>query len=99
MPTVVPLSDAPPAHWGIPDLAYLRTGHRPAPPLPLQVLGSFWSAQLREFARSACAPADYSATTLLAAAGALIANVRWPRAGADWSEPPILWMANVGSPG
>jgi Protein of unknown function (DUF3987) len=30
---------------------------------------------------------------------AIIANVRWPKAGAAWSEPPILRFVNVGSPG
>jgi hypothetical protein len=41
---------------------------------------------------------DYVAASLLASAGALIANVRWPVAGASWSEPPLLWVGLVGSP-
>jgi hypothetical protein len=28
----------------------------------------------------------------------MLANVRWPVAGANWSEPPLLWCAEVGSP-
>ena len=35
---------------------------------------------------------------LLASAGAALANVRWPIAGAAWSEPPVLWCGLVGAP-
>jgi hypothetical protein len=34
----------------------------------------------------------------LASVGAALANVRWPVAGAGWSEPPVLWCGLVGSP-
>ncbi|HYF56582.1 MAG TPA: DUF3987 domain-containing protein, partial [Salinarimonas sp.] len=81
-----------------PDLALLGTGRRPAPEFPADLLGAFWSRWAMQRARAASAPIDYVAVALLASAGAAIANVRWPVAGATWSEPPLLWCGLVGSP-
>ena len=49
-------------------------------------------------ASAASAPFDYVAVSLLASVGATLANVRRPLAGANWCEPPHLWMALVGPP-
>ena len=87
-----------PDRWDSPDLFLLGTGRRPAPPFPLDLLPRYWSAWVQRRAAGASAPADYVATSLLACTGAMIANVRWPLAGANWSEPPILWCGIVGSP-
>ncbi|WP_375410661.1 DUF3987 domain-containing protein [uncultured Methylobacterium sp.] len=83
--------------WAAPDLTLLGTGRRPAPAFPLSLLGS-WAEWVTIKAAGASAPVDYAATALLACAGAAIANVRWPQAGATWSEPPLLWCALVGPP-
>ncbi|WP_193227573.1 DUF3987 domain-containing protein [Aureimonas psammosilenae] len=53
---------------------------------------------MKRRAAAASAPVDYVATSLLASIGAMLANVRWPVAGSNWSEPPVLWCAVVGSP-
>lgn len=84
--------------WRTPDLSLLGTGRRPAPPFPSAILGPFWQAWCERRAAAASAPVDYVATSLLASVGAMLANVRWPVAGAAWSEPPVLWCAVVGSP-
>ncbi|MCF4123852.1 YfjI family protein [Methylobacterium sp. SyP6R] len=86
-----------PDAWGEADISYLGMGRRPAPAFPLTVLGP-WADWVEMKARGACAPPDYVAVALMACAGAAIANVRWPLAGATWSEPPILWCAEVGAP-
>src|SRR3712207_3858807 len=84
------------AAWSEPDLSLLGTGRRPAPIFPTDLLGPFWSAWAARRAHEASAPVDYVALSLLASVGASLANVRWPVAGAGWSEPPVLWAALVG---
>ena len=90
--------EADPEAWASPDLSFLGTGRRPAPEFPLDLLGPFWSEWVSSRAKAASAPVDYVAMGLLACASAAIANVRWPLAGASWSEPPILWCTIVGPP-
>jgi hypothetical protein len=84
--------------WTNPDLTLLGTGRRAAPEFPLTLLGEFWGEWVTLRAKAASAPLDYVAVSLLACSGAAIANVRWPVAGANWSEPPLLWCGLVGSP-
>jgi uncharacterized protein DUF3987 len=76
----------------------LGTGRRAAPPFSTTLLGPFWSAWVTRRAAVASAPVDYVAVSLLACAGAALANVRWPLAGVGWAEPPLLWCGLVGSP-
>ena len=83
--------------WPEADLTLLGTGRRPAPEFPLSLLGS-WAEWVTTKAHGASAPVDYVAVALLGSVGATIANVRWPVAGAGWSEPPLLWCAEVGPP-
>jgi hypothetical protein len=87
-----------PDRWADPDLLLLGSGRRPAPEFPLALLGQFWGFWSKRRSAAASAPIDYVGCALLACAGAALANVRWPLAGADWSEPPILWCAEVGNP-
>ena len=91
-------ADATSGPWTSPDLSLLGTGRRPAPEFPIDLLGEFWSGWVRSRAAGASAPLDYIATALLAGVSAVIANVRWPTAGVSWSEPPVLWIAEVGGP-
>ena len=84
--------------WGDPDLSVLGTGRRTAPVFPVDLLGNEWATWVERSAAVASAPVDYVGTSLLACGGAMLANVRWPVAGAAWSEPPVLWGANVGPP-
>lgn len=83
--------------WSDPDLSLLGTGRREAPAFPLHLLGP-WAGWCDRKAKAASAPVDYVAVALLASVGATISNVRWPQAGAGWSEPPVLWCAEVGPP-
>lgn len=87
-----------PGMWANPDVSLLGTGRRPAPPFPCDLLGPFWADWCARRAEAASAPVDYVATALLTSVSALLANVRWPVAGAGWSEPPVLWTAEVGPP-
>ena len=99
MNTIIPPLQPTFSSWAAADLSYLDTGRRSPPELPLSVFGSFWANYLEDTARATSAPVDYAAATLLAVTSALIANVRWAQAGASWTEPPILRLANIGSPG
>ncbi|MDT2024557.1 DUF3987 domain-containing protein [Methylocella sp. CPCC 101449] len=84
--------------WPDPDMSLLGNGRRPAQPFPVKLLGSFWSTWAQQAAVNVSAPVDYVAAGLLANVAALLGNVRWPSAGAEWKEPPCLWLAVVGSP-
>lgn len=84
--------------WPDIDMSMLGSGRRAAQPFPVKLLGPFWSAWVQQTAANVSAPDDYVAAGLIASAAALLGNVRWPAAGADWKEPPILWMAVVGNP-
>jgi hypothetical protein len=83
--------------WSSPDLSLLGSGRRVAPPFPLELLGAFWSGWVARKADGASAARDYVAVSLLASAGAALANVRWPVAGANWSEPanPLVWARRL----
>ncbi|GLS18108.1 hypothetical protein GCM10007874_11240 [Labrys miyagiensis] len=83
--------------WENPDLSLLGTGRRPAPGFPVELLNG-WGEWVEKRAAACSAPLDYVAISLLASAGAAIGNVRWPMAGANWFEPPLLWCGLVGSP-
>jgi hypothetical protein len=91
-----PTPDEMKAAWENPDLWFLGSGRRRAPKLPSDPFRPFWYDWLTRAADSVSAPIDYSAVSLLVAVGATIANVRWPLAGANWSEPPIQWGNLVG---
>ena len=92
------LGTPPPADPQPPQMGFLSRTRLPAPPLPLDAFGPWWSAWIARAAAGAGAPPDYVAAPLLAAASALIGNARWARAWQGWAEPPCLWLASVGSP-
>ena len=82
----------------LPEMGFLSRTRLPAPPLPLDAFGPWWSAWIARTAAGANAPPDYVAAPLLAAASALIGNARWARGWQGWFEPPALWCASVGNP-
>ena len=84
--------------WVTPDLSLLGNGHRPSPRFPVDLMKPFWAEWIKRAAETASAPLDYVAVSLLTSVSAVIANGRWPQAGAGWKEPPILWTGLVGSP-
>lgn len=81
-----------------PDMSILEGGRRQVPPFPTELLGEGWRKWCEHKASAKSAPVDFVAATLFATAGALLANVRRPLAGATWCEPPVLWLGIVGSP-
>lgn len=88
----------PTDRWLSPDRSLLGDGRRLPPEFPLRLMGEFWANWITGAAEAASAPVDYIATALLTSASAVIANARWPLAGAGWKEAPILLSALVGSP-
>jgi hypothetical protein len=84
--------------WGEPDLSYLGSGRPDPVPFPIELLGPFWGRWCQAHATARCVPVDYVAAGLLASASALIGNARWTQAGPEWREPPVLWLAIIGSP-
>lgn len=84
--------------WTSPDLSPLGSGRRAVPSFPVDLFGDFWGGWVGRRAEGASAPDDYVGVALLSAVGATLANVRWPLAGAEWCEPPVIWCAAVGSP-
>jgi len=84
--------------WSQPEMSVLRQGRREPPELPIEVFGPFWSEWLRLAAAGASAPLDYTASALLACAAAVIGHARWVSPWEGWSEPPVLWIGNVGDP-
>ena len=84
-------------NWTSPDLSILNNSATPAPEFPRAVLGKHWADWCAENATAANAPCDYVGASLLTMAAALIGNARVAGFG-EWTAPPIIWTANVGSP-
>lgn len=84
--------------WPDPDWSILQPHRRPAPELPLDVFGPLWSRWIADAAEAKGAAPDFIALSLIAAAGALVANSRRASPWAGWTEPPIVWAAAVGNP-
>lgn len=97
-----PCSDSTPAdnaqtEWPEPDLTIIDTRVN-LPRLQTEIFGPFWRDWIEKQAEGVSAPPDYVAATLLATASALIGNARWVSPWPSWKEPPVLWIALVGSP-
>lgn len=87
-----------PIPWGEPDLLLVRQETTAAPELPLPIFPTAWARWIKEAAEGAGAPPAFVATALLAAAGAVIGNARWPSPWHPWKEPPAINVALVGRP-
>src|SRR5262245_21656476 len=81
--------------WPRPDLSILNEGRLPAPPLPLEVFGPFWTDWIVTSASLKSAPPDYVVAPLLSVAGILVGNARWVSPWDGWIEPPVLWTQCV----
>jgi hypothetical protein len=91
------IGDCIPDEWPEPDRSILKSDDD-IPQFPLEVLGPYWSEWARNAGEGASAPPDYVVGTLLAVASSLIGNSRTISPWDGWTEPSILWIANVGSP-
>jgi Protein of unknown function (DUF3987) len=96
--TVHPDFDDPIQLWPVPDMGVLQQGRREPPIFPIEVFGEFWGEWITIAAAAASAPVDYTGCALLACASTLIGHARWVSPWSGWSEPPILWIGNVGDP-
>jgi hypothetical protein len=86
------------AAWANPDLTVLTGGRRASPQFDVRWLGDVLGDWAITKAQGSSAAIDYIVVPLLSLAGATLANVRWPLAGSEWMEPPLLWAAIVGPP-
>ncbi|MFM9861316.1 DUF3987 domain-containing protein [Pseudoxanthobacter sp. M-2] len=86
------------ADWDAPDLTVLTGGRRSSPQFDVRWLGDVLGEWAIIKAEGSSTAIDYVVVPLLALAGAMLANVRWPLAGSGWKEPPLLWAAIVGHP-
>jgi hypothetical protein len=84
--------------WDNPDLSLIDGPDIPAPPFPINVLGSGWEEWCHKVAKGANAPLDYVAGGLLSVAASFIGNARMVAASESWSQPCILWLTIVGGP-
>lgn len=85
--------------WPEPDPRLLREELPPPAELPLaDVVGARWAEWLARAAEAKASPPDYVLAGLLAVAGAVIGNARWPSPWPGWAEPPVIWTMAVGSP-
>ena len=85
-------------NWPDPDLTILVAGRREPPEFPIEAFGGFWGGWVAGHAENRSVPVDYVAGGLLASTGALIGNARWVSPWQQWSEPPVLWIGEVGNP-
>ena len=81
----------------LPDMSIVNARRSP-PDMPAEAFGPYWHYWLKRQAECRSVPIDYVAGALLASAATLIGNARWVSPWSGWSEPPILWIALVGSP-
>jgi len=83
--------------WPEPDMSILNPRRKP-PEFPIQLFGPFWSKWVLAKAEGCSAPVDYVGMSLLSLLSALIGCSRFVHPWGEWTEPPILWVALVGSP-
>ena len=84
--------------WPEPELGIVAPHRAPPPALPLPVFGPRWASWIADAAAAKSAPPDFVAAPLLPAVGGLIALQRRASPWAGWTEPAVLWVADVGNP-
>lgn len=83
--------------WTSPDMSLLSPPQTTPPSFPIEAFGE-WADWIREAAEGKGAPPDYIAATLMTVVSSFIGNTRVISPWDDWTEPPMLWVAIVGSP-
>lgn len=81
-----------------PDMRFIEDSAYPAPKFPLDVLGPFWSNQVKMWAKNTGSVVDFPAASLLAVSAALIGNSRRVQVRKGWEEPCVLWVQVIGTP-
>jgi hypothetical protein len=84
--------------WPEPDFSLIEDDRAPAPVLDDDSLPSGWAEWITDEATARGCPRDYVAGGLIANASAWIGNARHVAATPTWTEPPHVWVANIGSP-
>jgi hypothetical protein len=82
--------------WPEVDCALVEDGRRAVPLFPLELLPLPWRSWVSETARSAGAPVDYVAQSLLGVVAGLCGAGALVRITPGWSEPLVLWQVLVG---
>ncbi len=89
----------PPAEaWGEIEPSLLEDARGPVPAFPLELLPPFWRDWVAATARSAGAPIDHVALSVLAAVAGLAGARAQVRLTPHWVEPLVLWLAMIGAP-
>lgn len=90
--------DAKRLTWPQPDRAFLSQ-NVPAPIMPLGMFGAL-APLIEDLAQDTSSPIDWTACTILGAAGSLLSGRTrvQPHATSSWLLSPILWMCLVGDP-
>src|SRR5260370_36309227 len=81
--------------WPEVDCALVEDGRRGVPLFPLELLPLPWRSWVSETARSAGAPVDYVAQSLLGVVAGLCGAGALVRVTPGWSEPLVLWHRPV----
>lgn len=82
--------------WAEPDLSLLPNENAPAVPFPVEIFGEFWADWCQKSASGVGASVNFTAGTLLAVVGGMLANVRWAQGTRTWKHPSVLWVALIG---
>ena len=86
------------ADWPEPDMAVVAAHRAPPPDLPIEVFGPFWGSWITAAAAAKSAPPDFIAAALFPAVGSLLVSKRRGSPWAGWTEPAVLWVADIGPP-
>jgi hypothetical protein len=84
--------------WGEIEPYLLEDVRGAVPGFPLDLLPPFWRDWVGAAGRSAGAPGDYVALSVLAAVAGLAGGGAQVRITPRWAEPLVLWQAMVGPP-
>lgn len=83
--------------WAKPDLSILNSYRTDPPKLPIDVFGPL-AGWISNAAEIKSAPMDYVAGMLLSVSAGIIGNTLSVSPWEGWTEPSVLWLANVGLP-
>jgi hypothetical protein len=84
--------------WPEPDLRLVDDDRTPAPKLDHDALPAGWEEWIGKEASARGCPRDYIAAGLIVGASGWMGNSRHASVNEMWSEPPHLWLAEIGAP-